>query len=52
MKGGKEKMTVIGAASIKSNDNGGYFYSITLDKGILPLTLTEDEKINYERKQK
>lgn len=38
-------MTVIGAAWIKSSDNGGYFYSITLDKGILPLTLTEDKRL-------
>lgn len=38
-------MTTIGAAWIKNNDNGDYYYSITFDKAILPLTITKDKRL-------
>lgn len=38
-------MTTIGAAWIKTNDKGDYYYSITFDKAILPLTITEGKRL-------
>lgn len=38
-------MTTIGAAWIKTYDKGDYYYSITFDKAILPLTITEDKRL-------
>lgn len=38
-------MTTIGATWIKNNDKGDYYYSITFDKAILPLTITEDKRL-------
>lgn len=39
-------MTTIGAAWIKQRENtNDYYYSISIDKAILPLTLTEEKRL-------